>query len=121
MATRDSTTDEDDYLNPDLPPTLRDIIETERSRLERTLTVLGCTMVAINNDPCADEHRFHYGHMIELAWQMVDEITNRLDSVYLQEFYDQLESQQSEAAIEARASTQSTPSAGDSDTGASAV
>lgn len=121
MATRDSTTDEDINLNSELPPTLRDIIEAERSRLEKTLTVLGCTMVAIDNDPCADEHRFHYGHMIELAWQIIDEITNRLDSVCLQKFYDQLESQHCEAAIEDHASTPSAPSLGDADVGVSAV
>ena len=50
----------DGEQNP--PPTLSDIIEAERTRLD----------------------------MIELAREMIDETANRLDSTYMREFYDQL-------------------------------
>ena len=109
MATRDSTTDEVNYLNSDPPCSLRDIIEDERTRLQTALTILGCTKVAINNDQRADGHQFCYGDMIELAWQMIDQTTNNLDSAYLRSFYDQLASQQGEG----RAAMPSTPRAGD--------
>jgi hypothetical protein len=120
MATRDSTTDETNYLNSAPSSSLRDIIEEERTRLQTVLTVLGCTKVAINNDRCADEHQFLYGDMIELARRMIDETTDRLDSVHLRGFYDQLASHQREGLIEAHASMQSAPSAGDSANGPSA-
>jgi hypothetical protein len=120
MATRDSTTDEAIYLNSD-PPSLRDIIEEERTRLQTALTVLGCTKVAINNDQSADEHQFFYGDMIELARQMIDATTDRLDSVYLRGFYDQLAGHQREVLIEGHASVQSAPSASDSANGFSAA
>lgn len=121
MATRDSTTDEADYLNSDPPPSLSDIIEDERTCLQTALTLLGCIKVAINNDPRADELQFFYGDMIELAREMIDGTTDRLDSVYLRGFYDQLARHQCEATFEAHASMQSAPSAGDSDFGVSAV
>lgn len=114
MATRDSTTVEVNYLNSDPSSLLIDIIETERARLEKALTVLGCTKVAINNDPCADEQQFIYGDMIDMAREMIDQTTCRLDSVYLRPFYDRLASNQREASTEADASTQSAPSASNS-------
>ena len=113
MATRDSTTDEVNYLNSDPPSSLREIIEEERTRLQTALTILGCTKVAINNDQRADAHQFCYGDMIELARQMIDETTDRLDSVYLRRFYAQLASRQGDVHIEAHAGMQSAPSAGD--------
>jgi hypothetical protein len=64
-------------------------------------------MVAINNDQRADGHQFCYGDMIELARQMIDQTTDRLDSVYLRKFYDQL----------ASPSMRSASSAGDSANG----
>ncbi|MFC4309086.1 hypothetical protein ACFPN2_08350 [Steroidobacter flavus] len=97
-----------------------DVIETERARLEQALTILGCTTVAINNDPRADAHQFLYGDMIEWARQMINETTNRLDSVHLRGVYEALASHEREVSIEALASMQSEPSAGDSDNGVSA-
>lgn len=121
MATRDSTTDEANFLNSDPPPSLSDIIEEERTCLQTALTLLGCIKVAINNDPRADELQFLYGDMIELARQMIDGTTDRLDSVYLRGFYDQLASHPCGAHIEAHACMQSAPSAGDFDFGVSAA
>lgn len=124
MATRDSTTDEANYLNSDplsLSSSLMVVIEAERARLEKALTILGCTTVAINNDPRADEHQFLYGDMIEWARQMINETTNRLDSVHLRGVYEVLASHEREVLIEAHASVQGAPSAGDSDNGLSAV
>jgi hypothetical protein len=90
MATLDSTTDESSDLTSDSPTTLEEIIEEERTRLMTAGTVLGCTSVAIENDRSADGHAFYYADVIELARKMIDDAINRLDSVNLRAFYEQL-------------------------------
>lgn len=100
MATRDSTTEESLDRNSNRATLLEDIIEEERTRLMLARNVLGCTAVAINNDRVVDQSPFVYGDVIELTREMIDETTNRLDSAYLQEFYDQLERAQREFHIE---------------------
>jgi hypothetical protein len=90
MAKHDSTTDESPDLNSDSPTTLEDLIEEERTQLMSAFAVLGCTSVAIENDPSADRHAFYYAHVIELARKIIDETINRLDSVYLRTFYEEL-------------------------------
>lgn len=91
MATSDSTIDECQDLNPDPPTTLEDIIEEQRTQLMTAEAVLGCTSVAIESDRSADQHAFFYPGVIEVAQKMMHEAINRLDSVYLREFYDGLE------------------------------
>jgi hypothetical protein len=89
MATDDSTTEEPKDSNPDSPTTLEDIIEEERIRLLTAGTVLGCASVAVENDRSVDRHPF-YADAIELARKMILETTDRLDSVCLEAFYEQL-------------------------------
>jgi hypothetical protein len=90
MATRDSTTEESPERNSDRATTLEDIIEEERTRLMLARNVLGCTTVAINHDCSEDQSRFAYGDVIELACEMINQTTDRLDSAYMRKFYDQL-------------------------------
>ena len=90
MATHDSTTEEPKDRNPDSPTSLEDLIEDERTRLLSAGTVLGCTAVAIENDRSAERHAFYYAGAIELARKMILEATDRLDSVCLGTFYEQL-------------------------------
>ncbi len=89
LYTRDSTTEEPQD-SPDSPTTLEDIIEEERTRLLTAGTVLGCASVAIENDRSADRHAFYYADVIEVARKMIIQTTDRLDSVYLRAFYEQL-------------------------------
>ena len=90
LYTGDSTTEEPQDRNSDSPTTLEDIIEEERTRLLTAGTVLGCTSVAIENDGSADRHAFYYADVIEVARKMILQTTDRLDSVYLRAFYEQL-------------------------------
>lgn len=90
MATHDSTTEEPKDRTPNSRATLEDLIEEERTRLLTAGTVLGCTSVAIANDRSADHHAFYYAHAIELARKMILQTTDRLDSVCLETFYEQL-------------------------------
>lgn len=90
MATHDSTTEEPKDRDSDSPTTLEDIIEEERTRLLTAGTVLGCTAVAVENDRSADRHAFYYADAIGLARKMILETTDRLDSVCLEAFYEQL-------------------------------
>lgn len=76
--------------SPDSPTTLQDIIEEERTRLLTAGTVLGCASVAIENDRSADRHAFYYADAIDLARKMILQTTDRLDSVCLEAFYEQL-------------------------------
>ena len=99
IDTRDSTTEEPQD-SPDSPTTLEDIIEEERTRLMLARNVLGCTTVAINHDCSEDQSRFAYGDVIELACEMINETTDRLDSAYMRKFYDQLVRTQREFHIE---------------------
>ena len=89
LYTRDSTTEEAQD-SPDSPTTLEDIIEEERTRLLTAGTVLGCASVAIENDRSADRHAFYYADVIEVARKMILQTTDRLDSVCLEAFYEQL-------------------------------
>ena len=89
-ATHDATTEEPKNSNPDSPTTLEDIIEEERTRLLTAGTALGCTSVAVANDRSADRHAFDYADAIELARKMILLATDRLDSVCLGAFYEQL-------------------------------
>lgn len=100
MATRDSTTEESLERNSDRATTLEDIIEEERTRLMLARNVLGCTTVAINHDCSEDQSRFAYGDVIELACEMINETTDRLDSAYMRKFYDQLVGTEREFHIE---------------------
>lgn len=76
--------------NPN-PTTLEEIIEEERAQLMIAGHVLGCASVAIEHDRSADDHAFVYADVIEVAQKMLRKTTNRLDSVYLRAFYEQLE------------------------------
>lgn len=89
LYTRDSTSEEAQD-SPDSPTTLENIIEEERTRLLTAGTVLGCASVAIENDRSADRHAFYYADVIELARNMILQTSNRLDSVCLEAFYEQL-------------------------------
>lgn len=89
LYTRDSTAAEPQD-SADSPTTLEGIIEEERTRLLTAGTVLGCAAVAIENDRSADRHAFYYADVIELARNMIRQTTDRLDSVYLEAFYEQL-------------------------------
>jgi hypothetical protein len=100
MATRDSTTEESLERNSDQATTLEDIIEEERTRLMLARNVLGCTTVAINNDCSEDQSRFAYGDVIELACELINRTTDRLDSAYMRKFYDQLVVTERECHIE---------------------
>lgn len=81
----DSTQDDGQLLQ-----SLEAIIEEERTRLMTAGTVLGCTSVAIENDRSADRHAFYYADVIDVARKMILQATDRLDSVYLEAFYEQL-------------------------------
>lgn len=89
LYTRESTTEEPQD-SPDSPPTLEDIIEEQRTQLMTAEAVLGCTSAAIETDRSADQHAFFYPGVIEVAQKMISETINRLDSVCLKAFYEQL-------------------------------
>jgi hypothetical protein len=88
MAKRDSTTDHPWGRNAEAAANLKTIIETERARLMAARAVLGCTRVALNNDNDSDVDPLEYADVVEVAREMIQQVTVRLDSAYLQKFYD---------------------------------
>lgn len=91
MAKRDSTTNDRRGRNADPPGNLEDIIEAERARLMTVRSVLGCTRAALNNDDDSDLHPIDYADVVEIARAMIQETTIRLDSAYLQRFYERIQ------------------------------
>lgn len=91
MAKRDSTTTGRPGRSPDPSVSLEDIIEAERARLMVARSVLGCTKVALNNDDDSDIHPLEYADVVQVAREMIEEATVRLDSAHLQRFYQRIE------------------------------
>lgn len=53
-------------------------------------SVLGCIRVALNNHDDSDIDPLQYADAVEVAREMIQAATVRLDSVRLQGFYEQL-------------------------------
>jgi len=70
---------------------LEDVIEGERVRLMKVHSLLGCASIALDNDDGHDGRQPDYAHVVDVARDMIHETTVRLDSAYLQRFYERIQ------------------------------
>ena len=79
------------YVSISMHHPLATLIQLERSRLMKAHSVLSCLTVAMDHMDYEDaqgQRILDYPQVIELVRDLVEESINRLDSVHIQEFFE---------------------------------